>query len=174
MFVSSTGAELVSHWLYGDATKKYQYSFDLLTRAIFLFYIYATAVPVLLYAITTYVLKYAEAFVLTKVMSVYGYSNILWVPVMIANFLLLVFVNNKSHHLLLNLLGWLVVGAGGVVTGLSIIFKIGPVAKKNSLLLANGDEKKARSLQSSVILSMIVAHVSFVVLVKTLLFRYNA
>lgn len=111
---------------------------------------------------------------LTKVVSIYGYTNILWVPITLVNFLIVIFVNNEHHRALLNLLEWIIVAVTGAITGLSIITKIGPVVRKNSLLLANGDEKKAKSLQFAVLGALIVAHVSFVVLVKVSFFGIKA
>ena len=89
MFVSSTGSNLLNQWLRGDDTSKpYSYDFSLLIKSISLFYGYNFIVPFLLWAITTYYNKFPHPIDLVKTVSIYGYTNVLWVPITIINLLI--------------------------------------------------------------------------------------
>mmetsp|Transcript_3584 Transcript_3584/g.3990 ORF Transcript_3584/g.3990 Transcript_3584/m.3990 type:complete len:305 (+) Transcript_3584:82-996(+) len=166
MFVSSTGANILSEWIHSD-DKKYEYSFELLTLSISLFYGYNILVPVILYVSTTWILKFPHRLSLTKLISVYGYTNILWFPITAINFLIVVFVNNKSHHLVWNFLEWLIVLASGSVTGLSNLTKLSPIIKKNSLdLTQETAADQANKLYTTIMVLLAIAHLAFTILVK--------
>ena len=169
MFVSTTGSNILSHWLH-STDGNYEYNFDLLTFSVTLFYGYNFLVPMVLYIVTSHFLKFPNRLLLTKTMSIYGYTNLLWIPITLANFVIVIFINNDKHHVLLNLLEWLVVLASGVVTGMSNISKIFPSVKKNCLLLHNGDID-ASNRQTYIILgALAVAHVAFTLAVKVCFF----
>ncbi|CUM46222.1 unnamed protein product [Debaryomyces fabryi] len=166
MFVSSTGANILSEWIHSD-DKKYEYSFELLTLSISLFYGYNILVPLILYVSTTWVLKFPHRLSLTKLISVYGYTNILWFPITAINFLIVVFVNNKSHHLVWNFLEWLIVLVSGFVTGLSNLTKLSPIIKKNSLDLTQETVvSQANKLYIVIMVLLAIAHLAFTILVK--------
>ncbi|KAF7582964.1 Yip1 domain family protein [Clavispora lusitaniae] len=171
MFVSSTSSNLVSHWLYSDKDDgKYEYDFSLLTMSIIMFYGYTALVPFLFFAATTWFMKFEERFSLTRVISIYSYANVLWFPVTVANFILVVFVSSSKHHKLLSALQWILVAASGAVSGLSIVVKLRPLILKNTRGLSGDgtaeDQKRLRLLISV----LIAAHVAFTVLVKVLFF----
>lgn len=168
VFVSSTGANLVSHWLYlGDENGgKYEYDFDRLTVSISLFYGYIWIVPFILYAVTTWWLKFADRLSLTRLVSIYGYANVLWVPLTLINFVLVVFVSSKKHKVLLNVLEWVSVLLSGAVAGLSIILKVRPVILKNSLDLAEGNMEQGTKSHRVLIFALCLVHFAFTVLVK--------
>ncbi|EGW32460.1 uncharacterized protein SPAPADRAFT_55906 [Spathaspora passalidarum NRRL Y-27907] len=167
MFVSSTGSNLLAQWLYGDASKKkYEYSFDLLTKSISLFYGYNIIAPGLLYLITTFFYKFPYGLSLSKVISIYGYTNVLWFPITIVNVLIVVLINNQNHHLMLNLFEWIIVVISGIVTGLSNLAKLTPIIKKNSLIIHEGDSSGANRLYYTIVGALAVAHLLFTVLVK--------
>ena len=171
MFVSSTSSNLVSHWLYSDKDDgKYEYDFLLLTLSIIMFYGYTALVPFLFFAATTWFMKFEERFSLTRVISIYSYANVLWFPVTVANFILVVFISSSKHHKLLSALQWILVAASGAVSGLSIVVKLRPLILKNTRGLSGDgtaeDQKKLRLLISV----LFAAHVAFTVLVKVLFF----
>lgn len=171
MFVSSTGANILSNWLHPNQTKsKYEYDFDLLTNSITLFYGYNLLVPFLLFAYTSWILRFPHRLSLTKVISIYGYTNVLWFPITLINVVIVIFVSNEKHHKVLNLLEWLVVALTGAVTGLSNIIKISPIVHKNALLLAEGSSEKAQKHHVTVLLALAGIHIEFVVAVKLIFF----
>lgn len=166
MFVSSTGSNILSEWIHDNDGEKYEYSFDLLTMSISLFYGYNILVPLILVLSTSFLLKFPTSLSLTKLISIYGYSNILWIPITLINVLIVVFVNNKNHHLILNLLEWLVVSASGVITGLSNLSKIGPQIHRNTLLVNEGNPDAAKRQYILVMSCLGLAHLVFTMIVK--------
>lgn len=166
MFVSSTGANLLSQWLHGDEKKKYEYSFDLLTKAFSLFYGYNLLAPGILWLVTSYFIKFPYRISLTKTISIYGYTNVLWFPITIINILIVVFISNQKHHLMLNILEWIIVLLSGLITGLSNLSKLSPVIKKNSLIIHEGDANASKRLFYGVMISLAIAHLLFTVIVK--------
>lgn len=170
MFVSSTGSNMLAHWLHGSKDKdkggKYEYNFDLLTISISLFYGYNIVIPLILYAITSWILKFPHRLSLTRVISIYGYTNILWVPITIINLLIVLLINNNSHHTLLNALEWIIVLLSGGITGWSNLSKIGPVLLKNALLVHENDPEKSKKLHISLMVLLAVAHLAFTMVVK--------
>ena len=175
VFVSSTGSNLLAEWLHPTKkSQKYEYSFDLLTLSISLFYGYNVVVPALFWGFTTWFLKFPQPTSLIRVISIYGYTNILWVPITVLNLLIVLIVNNKKHHLLLNLLEWLVVLFSGLVTGLSNITKLRPIVQKNCLLLHEGDADASTKQAWAIIAGLAVAHAGFVLLVKISFFGITA
>lgn len=169
MFLSSTGANLLAHWLHSD-DDVYEYSFDLLTLSITLFYGYNIAVPVILVLTTSFLLKFPQALSITRLMSIYGYTNILWIPITLINILAATFVSQKTHPVLLNLLEWIFVVTSGIITCLSNTLKISPIIKKNCFLVNNNDEATSRKQSYIIIGAIVVAHMLFTVLVKICFF----
>lgn len=167
MFVSSTGSNILSDWLHPSKKHKYEYDFDLLTKSIGLFYGYNVIVPVLLYVYTTWVAKFPEPLSLPKLISIFGYTNLFWVPIAIANPIIVIFISNKKHHLLLNAIEWLIVVVSGAVTFVSNINKIRPIVDKNVTLLA---ESGSAASAKAIVGTLFVLHALFTVLVKVLFF----
>lgn len=168
MFVSSTGSNMLSHWLHStdDKKGKYEYNFDLLTISISLFYGYNLLVPFALYAATSWLLKFPHRLSLTKLISIYGYTNILWVPITVINFLIVLLINNDSHHTILNILEWIIVILSGSITGLSNLSKISPVLQKNALLVHENDPDQSKKLHLSLMILLGIAHLIFTIIVK--------
>lgn len=170
MFVSATGSNLLSHWLHLlKKENKYEYDFDLLTVSISLFYGYNLLVPFLLYAGTSWVLKFPVRLSLTKVISIYGYTNILWLPITVINFLIVILISNEKHHTLLNVLEWIIVLTSGIITGLSNLSKISPVLERNSMLI-HEDLDQSKKLHMILLALLGVAHLGFTVAVKVCFF----
>lgn len=162
MFVSSTGSQLLNQWIRGSPDEPYSYDFELLIKSISLFYGYNFVVPALLWAITTYYNKFPEPLSLTRTVSIYGYTNVLWIPITLINVVIVVFVNNNKHGYVLNILEWTIVGISGIITGLSNFNKLGPIIRKNCLLL-NETGGKAYYIIMGI---LAVVHLVFTVVVK--------
>jgi hypothetical protein len=170
MFVSSTGSNILSAWIHSTTGSKYNYNFDLIFSAIWLFYGYNIIVPLLLTLSTSYWLKFPQSLSLTKIISIYGYTNILWIPITLLNLIVVVFINNEKHGVGLNIIEWLIVATSGVVTGLSNVKKISPDLKENCLLLHNNDPLKANRLFMGIVVALSIAHTLFSVIVKITFF----
>lgn len=167
MFVSATGSNILSDWLHPTKEqKKYEYDFSLLTKSISLFYGYNILVPGALFTLTTWVFKFPHRLSLTKLISIYGYTNILWFPITFINVLIVIFISNENHHKLLNALEWIIVLTSGAVTGLSNLSKISPIVKKNTLLLSEGNTDKSRAQHIAIIIILALAHIGFSIAVK--------
>jgi hypothetical protein len=166
MFVSSTGSNLLLEWIHSSEGEKYNYSFDLIFTSIILFYSYNLIVPGILYVYTTMTLKFPHKLRLTKIVSIYGYTNILWFPITLINFFIVVLINNDSHHILLNIIEWVIVLSSGAITGLSNLKKISPKVQENCLLLSNGDGQLANKQYWKIIVGLIIAHLVFTIMVK--------
>lgn len=167
MFVSSTGSNILSEWLHsGVDDAKYEYNFELLTLLLSLFYGYTVVAPAVLFAVTTWGMAFKERLSLTRLISIYGYANVLWFPITAANFVLVVFVSNKKHHAVLNILQWVIVLVSGAVTGLSIVVKVRPIILKNAMDLAEGNETEGEKRHRVLVFAVLAAHVLFTVLVK--------
>lgn len=165
MFVSSTGSNILANWLH-SADKKYVYDFDLLTLSISLFYGYNILIPLALYSFTTWGLKFPTSISLTRVMSVYGYTNILWLPITVVNFLIVLLISSEKHHTLLNALEWTIVLISGAVTGLSNISKISPFIERNTTDLYQNDLDKAKKVHRALVFGLAFAHLIFTMIVK--------
>lgn len=170
MFVSSTGSNILSEWIHSTTGSKYNYNFDLIFSAIWLFYSYNIIVPLLLTLSTSYWLKFPQSLSLTKIISIYGYTNILWIPITLLNLIVVVFINNEKHGVGLNIIEWLIVATTGAVTGLSNVKKISPDLKENCLLLNDNDPLKANKLFMGIVVALSIAHTLFTVIVKITFF----
>ncbi|EMG49438.1 hypothetical protein G210_5796, partial [Candida maltosa Xu316] len=160
MFVSSTGSKLLSQWLHGSDDTSYTYDFELLIKAISLFYGYNFLVPVLLYVVTTYYYKFPHVIQLVQTISIFGYTNVLWIPITLVNLIIVVLISNNTHGYVLNILEWLIVAANGLITGLSNIVKLSPIIKKNC------DDLASDKLYYGIIGVMAIVHLGFTVVVK--------
>lgn len=173
MFVSSTGSNLISEWLHsGKEHKKYEYDFELLTKSMILFYGYTLFVPISIYLVIRYTNKAASSTPsLTRLISIFSYSNVLWVPITAINLLIAIFVNSLKHSSLARALEWLIVLAAGICTGLSILKKLSPMLMNLSINRAqlNGhDNSKKYFMAYTGTLASI--HLIFTVLVKLFIF----
>lgn len=174
MFVSSTGSNIVAEFLHsGKDDAKYEYNFELLTLSISLFYGYTVVVPFIIYAFTTWVMAFSERLSLTRFISIYSYANVLWFPITAVNFVLVVFVSNKKHALVLNILQWVCVVSSGIVTGLSIVEKVRPIILKNCLALGVETDVAYRK-HHLLVAGICLAHLLFTITVKVLFFGIKA
>lgn len=173
VFVSSTGSNILASWLDDSKEAKYQYSFDLLTITSALFYGYTVAMPTLLFVVTSFVFHFEKRLSLVKLISLYGYTNVLWFPITLINFVLVGLVG-KNHRLATNLLEWIIVLLSGVVTGMSNLVKIAPMVKENCMVVTNESTMPLRKRYYTIIGLTALIHLGFSVLVKVVFFGIKA
>lgn len=175
MFVSSTGSNIISSWIHSDGkdpSEKYEYKFDLLTLSVSLFYGYNLIVPVGLYAFTSWILKFPHKLPLLELISIYGYTNILWIPITVVNFVIAILVSQK-HNLMLNIIEWTIVVLSGFITGASNLSKLSPIIQRNCLLLAEADNIDSKKLHFILVGILAFLHLCFTVLVKICFFGFD-
>lgn len=160
LFFSNTSSNLIYGWFNG-VENKYQYDFKLLTGAMSLIYGYTFLIPLGFYLISTFYFKLSNFLKLTKIISIYGYSNSIWLPSAILN-ILRSFLQN---HLILNsILKWLNVLIAGLISGFIIIKQIYPTLKNSCLVLEN------EKLSYILIGTLILCHMGFIIAVKVLFY----
>ncbi|GEQ68992.1 hypothetical protein JCM33374_g2662 [Metschnikowia sp. JCM 33374] len=169
MFVSATGSNLLAQWLHGtDDAPKYEYNFQLLTLSITIFYGYTVIVPALLYVVTTWFMHFSPRLSLTRLVSIYSYANVLWIPTTAANVVLAVFVSKAKHHFVLNILQWVLVAVSASLSGLSIVLKVRPIILQNVVSEPGTEDANApkRNNHQALLLAIVVAHLAFAVVIK--------
>ncbi|CEP22745.1 Protein YIP5 AltName: Full=YPT-interacting protein 5 [Cyberlindnera jadinii] len=160
LFFSNTCSGLLVSWVQGgDST--YKYNFDLLTGAISLLYGYTFLIPTIFYFITVWYLKLTGLFPLSRLISIYGYANIAWVPAAILSILRGFLVN---HTILSSALKWISVLFGGVISCASILVKVFPVTRHSCVVV---DKEKLAIVLCA---ALLVAHVGLIIAVKVSFF----
>lgn len=160
LFFSNTSSNLLKSWLIGG-DDKYQYNFSLLTGAISLLYGYTILIPLIFYIISVYYFKLTKFLTLSKVVSIYGYANSVWIPAAIFGILRGLLVNHRVFN---EILKWVIVLIGGIVSGVSIGLKVYPVLKNSSIIV--GNEKLSFGLSGA----LVIAHLGFIIAIKVLFF----
>lgn len=173
VFVSSTGSNILASWLSNTPDTQYEYSFDLLTITCSLFYGYTLIIPTALWVITSFILHFPNRLSLIQLISFYGYTNVLWFPITLINFLLVVFVG-KNHPLATNLMEWIIVMVSGFVTGMSNLVKISPLVKQNCVPPEEESLGVHRKQYFAIIGGLAILHMGFAVLVKITFFGLKA
>lgn len=163
MFISTTGTELL---IWDSEHLKFTYDFNLLTKSVTLFYGYNLIVPTLLYVASGWIFKFPEPMPLVQTISIYGYTNILWLPITCVNFVLLFLVNVEKRKTLLSILEWFIVGVSGVITCFSNIHQLSPIIKRNCLINAENNVEQATRQHALIIGLLTAAHLLFTVIVK--------
>lgn len=159
LFFSNTSSNLIKIWFIGSDDEHYNYNFNLLTGAISLLYGYTLIIPLFFYILSIFYFKLQGFFTLSKIISIYGYANSVWIPSAILGIIRGLLVN---HVLINGILKWIVVLIGGIISGISIGLKVYPVLKNSN----NSNEKLIFGLMS--ILG--IAHLGFIIAIKVLFF----
>lgn len=158
LFFSNTLSDILNVYMTGkDINQNYT---GLLLRAINLLYGYILLVPLLFIAVTRFVYKIPQIICYSRLVSIYGYANVIWGPASLFAVLRAVF---PGHPKLSMILKWFVILLGGVFSGLNISSKLyhylNDVAfvedQKSSLLLISG---------------VIFLHLCFTIIVKIVFF----
>ncbi|CAN6614200.1 protein Yip5p [Trichomonascus vanleenenianus] len=156
LFFSSTLTGLLfSSW----QGKKYEYKFDLLTGAAGLMYSYTFLIPLGMWLILRY-LNIAPNTTLLQLVALYGYSNVIWIPVAILSVSPLLGVPRLS-----NIIRWIFIILGFAVSA-SFIGK--NIFKK---LLPEHNQQASDRKSATVIFALAIAlHVGLAFAVKMLFF----
>ncbi|OBA23047.1 Yip1-domain-containing protein [Metschnikowia bicuspidata var. bicuspidata NRRL YB-4993] len=171
MFVSATGSNLLAEWLHASKdTEKYNYNFQLLTLSISVFYGYTALVPTALYVITRWALTFPHCLPLTRLVSIYSYANVLWIPTTAANMILAVFISKSTHHVILNVAQWALVAASALLSGLSIALKVRPILIHGISESGRAEENTVQNQHRFLLISLVLAHLAFAVVIKFLFF----
>jgi hypothetical protein len=133
LFFSNTSSNLLVSWFSG-VEEKYQYDFRLLTGAISIVYAYTFLIPIVFYGISVFYFKLTGFLTLSKIISIYGYANSAWLPAALLSILRGLLVN---HHILSNILKWVSVLAGGLISAAAIFAKVYPNLKNSTLAQDN-------------------------------------
>lgn len=147
---------------------KYEYKFEVLSGAATILYSYTFIWPVLLYFIIRHVVITAqrETVSVVKLCCVFGYSNIIWVPVAI----LAVSPLAGAFPSVADLVRWLVVGFGYAFSVVFLLKNLKPIlinTNEGSALNADTEAKK----QGYFMLGLIaLLHVALAISIKYLFF----
>lgn len=153
LFFSSTLVGLLfSSW----QGVKYEYKFDLLTGAAGLMYTYTFVVPLVLWVVFRY-LNVSPSTTLLQLVSLYGYSNIVWIPVAILSVSPLLGVPKLS-----NIIRWIFIGLGFIFSGSFIAKNI-----YRKLSTQQGGDKRSAT---GIMVAVLIAHVALSFAVKLLFF----
>ncbi|CCH41252.1 putative membrane protein [Wickerhamomyces ciferrii] len=160
LFFSNTSSNLIKSWLIGG-DEHYQYNFGLLTGAISLLYGYTVLIPFIFYIVSVWYFKLENFFSLSKIISIYGYANSVWIPSAILGILRGLLVN---HQFLSGILKWIVVLIGGLISGVSIGLKVFPILKNSTSSIGND------KLIFGLLGVLGIAHLGFIIAIKVLFF----
>lgn len=135
----------ISRWLQLTGTDSYAYDFRLLSGAAGLIYGYTGVIPLALWA----ALKWSgsEAANVLECWSLYGYGNVIWIPVALISWSPL------------DLLNWIFVAAGLAISALFLVRNLWPV-------ISTTPHQRAKAL----LILVVVLHVGLAVTIKFLFF----
>lgn len=161
LFFCNSFASLLSGWFLGiDLDSLNINYFKMIVSSINLLYAYTLIIPLFLYLILKYYLKVLILVPLTKLISIYSYANLLWVPAVLLSIFRGLLVN---LHTLDSLLKWGCILVGAVLSGCSIIYKLNFYFNS---IFGNDDKKSAY-----IILSILaICHLGFSIGVKVCFF----
>lgn len=159
LFFCNTLAEMISSIL-KDLDKPNVNYFKMLVSSINLLYGYTLLIPLAIYLVLWFYFKVPKVIPLTRVISIYSYANLLWIPATFLSIFRGILVN---HETLGNILKWICVSIGGALSGASIIFKL----KQYLGLVFDDEDDKIKLMILGV---LIVAHIGFTIGIKVCFF----
>ncbi|KAG7810904.1 hypothetical protein KL921_002532 [Ogataea angusta] len=159
LFFCNSFAELISEWFLQNDKLGINY-FKMIITSINLLYGYIAIIPTLLYLALRFYFKVVLLIPLTKLISIYSYSNIMWIPAALLSIFRGLLIN---HHVLDSVLKWTCIGIGAILSGWSITVKI-----SQYFGTIFGQEDKKFSMLALGLL--ILAHVGFSLGVKMCFF----
>jgi hypothetical protein len=161
LFFCNSFASLLSGWFLGIdlGSLKINY-FKMIVSSINLLYAYTILIPIILYLVLKFYYKVLFLVPLTKLISIYSYANLLWIPAV----LLSIFRGLLVNHLTLDtILKWSCIIIGAIASGFSIIHKINFYF---ATIFGDDDKKSMYTLISLLML----AHAGFAIGVKVCFF----
>lgn len=123
LFFCNSLAELLSSWFSitnPDDSIKINY-FKMLVSSINLLYGYIIIIPTLLYLIIAFYLKISPLMSLTKFISIYAYTNLLWIPAALLSIFRGFLINHNGMD---SILKWTCIAIGALLSGCSIMIKL--------------------------------------------------
>lgn len=161
LFFCNSFASLLSGWFLGIDLDSLKINyFKMIVSSINLLYGYTFLIPVILYVLLKFYYKVLFLATLTKLISIYSYSNILWTPAI----LLSIFRGLLVNHLTLDtILKWTCIIIGAFLSGFSIINKI----RIYFTTIFGEDEKKSMYILLSL---LTLSHIGFAISVKVCFF----
>lgn len=161
LFFCNSFASLLSGWFLGIDLASLQINyFKMIVSSINLLYGYTILIPTLLYLVLKFYYKVLFLAPLTKLVSIYSYANLLWIPTVLLSIFRGFLVN---HTTLDTILKWCCVAIGALMSGFSIVYKL-----KSYFTTIFGEEDKKAMYILLVLLGL--AHVGFAIGVKVCFF----
>lgn len=161
LFFCNSFASLLSGWFLGNdlSAIKVNY-FKMIVSSINLLYGYTFLIPALLYILLKFYFKVIFLAPLTKLISIYSYANLLWIPAVLLSTFRGFLIN---HHVLDAVLKWLCISFGALLSGASISHKL-----KVYFTTIFGEEEKKHMMIC--LAALLVAHIGFAIGVKVCFF----
>ncbi|ODV87295.1 hypothetical protein CANARDRAFT_210794 [[Candida] arabinofermentans NRRL YB-2248] len=134
--------------------------FKLILISINLLYGYIIIIPLLIFIILKFYFKLILIISLTKIISIYSYANIMWIPATLLSIFRGLLINHKKLDLILK---WICISLGFILSGSSIILKLMQYFK---IAFNESDLKKSYLL----LIVLILCHFGFSLAVKVAFF----
>ncbi|QPG77183.1 hypothetical protein FOA43_004590 [Brettanomyces nanus] len=168
LFFCNSVAQIITSWLLNkseDDTETLHINyFKILLSSINLLYGYIFIVPLLLWAVLRFYFKVVNVIPVTKLISMYSYSNILWIPAA----LLSVFRGLLANHNSLDAaLKWLCIVMGSILSGAGILVRL---HQYFSVIFGSESEQDSKKHLGVLMGALILAHVGFSLGVKMCFF----
>lgn len=161
LFFCNSFASLLSGWFLGiDLNSLNINYFKMIVSSINLLYAYTILIPLFLYLVLKYYFKVLILVPLTKLISIYSYANLLWVPAVLLSIFRGLLVN---LYTLDTVLKWVCILFGAILSGTSIIYKLNFYF--NSIF--GNEEKKSAYI---VLALLALCHLGFSIGVKVCFF----
>lgn len=161
LFFCNSFASLLSGWFLGNDLDSLKINyFKMIASSINLLYGYTFLIPIILYFLLKFYYKVLFLATLTKLISIYSYSNLLWTPAI----LLSIFRGFLGNHPTLDaILKWCCIIIGALLSGFSIVNKI----RIYFTTIFGDDDKKSMYILLSL---LSLAHIGFAIGVKVCFF----
>lgn len=153
LFFCNTLAELLSGALRDVGQPRVNY-FGMIVSSLNLLYGYTVLVPLGVYLALRFYFRTERQVPLTRLMALYSYANLLWIPAAFLSIFRGLLVN---HQTLGGALKWICVLIGGALSGASVLFKV-----KQYLDMVLGESREGLALLAL----LVVAHVGYTVGIK--------
>ncbi|VEU21934.1 DEKNAAC102899 [Brettanomyces naardenensis] len=165
LFFCNSFADLITDWIQHDDEDKLHINyFGMLLSSINILYGYVIIVPLVLWVVLKFYMRVINLIPLTKLISIYAYANLLWIP---AAFLSIFRGLLANHRRLDNILKWICIALGGILSGTSVFVKL--VQYFNIIYANESPEERKRHIVVTMTL-LALAHAGFSIAVKACFF----
>ncbi|AWU78089.1 uncharacterized protein C5L36_0E01520 [Pichia kudriavzevii] len=161
LFFCNSFAALLSGWFLNIDLKSMKINyFKMIISSINLLYGYSVVIPLILYLILKFYLKVLFLVPLSKLVSIYSYANLMWIPAALLSIFRGFLVN---HSILDTVLKWICITIGALMSGASILHKL-----KIYFSSIFGEEEK--KMMYALLALLFLAHVGFAIGLKVCFF----